>query len=71
MNLTKAVSIIILALIFASLAGCLTVAMSNTMAFSISNKIFELPEGGSFRGAVAEPSFSILHGDPINDPKPN
>lgn len=70
-NLTKAISLILLALILASVAGYLSVAMSTTMAPSISKTEFEMKEKTLGQVLVARPPLLILRGDPINDPKPN
>jgi len=70
-NLTRVLSLVMVTLILASLAGYLAVTVCTTMTFANSKHVFQAKEKISSQELAAEPSLVYLRGDPINDPKPN
>jgi hypothetical protein len=70
-NLTRALSLVMIALILASLAGYLTVTASTTMTFANTKNSFQLIEKTSSQELLTKPSHVYPCGDPIDDPKPN
>ena len=71
MNLTRLSSVVMITLIFASLAGYLAVTVYTTMTFASSKNVSQVEEKTSNQELAANPSPVHLRGDPIDDPKPN
>ena len=71
MNLTRVLSLVMIALILASLAGYLTVTVYTTMTFATSKNVFQVKERTSNQEFATKPSLVYPRGDPISDPKPN
>lgn len=70
-NLTKVVSLVLIALILISLASYVSVAMSVTITSLVSKRAFEAEEKLFARKSAVKPPFLVPLGDPIDDPKPN
>jgi hypothetical protein len=70
-NLTRVLSLVMIALILASLAGYLTVTLYTTMTFATSKNVFQVKEKTSNQELAAKPSLVYPRGDLIDDPKPN
>jgi len=69
--LTRVLSLVMIVLILASLAGYLTVTVYTTMTFATSKNVFQVKEKTSNQEFAAKPSLVYPCGDPIGDPKPN
>ena len=70
-NLTRVLSLVMIALILASLAGYLTVTVYANMTFANFKNVFQVKEKTSTQELTTKPSHVYPRGDPIDDPKPN
>ena len=67
----RILSLVMIALILASLAGYLTVMVYTGMTCANSKNVLQVKEKTSSQELAAKPFLVYPRGDPIDDPKPN